>query len=158
MTPKAIVVGLFRKAKEEGRVHKYRKVGTVLARLASPGEIVTTVIDGVKETTNIAGKDSIVVRNTSGKGEFYVLTKNKFYDRYKADGPISTKWTRASPTGTCWAFEYVGEPFTFMAPWNEPMIVESGDFIAVNPKNEDDIYRIEKNVFRKTYKKMNYHL
>lgn len=43
-----------------------------------------------------------------------------------------------------------------MAPWNEPMTVESGDFIAVNPKDEDDIYRIEKNVFRKTYKKVNY--
>lgn len=62
MTPKAIVVGLFRKAKEEGRVHKYRKVGAVLARLAAPGEIVITVIDGVKETINTAGKDSIVVK------------------------------------------------------------------------------------------------
>lgn len=49
----------------------------------------------------------------------------------------------------------VAEKFTFDAPWGEPMLVEDGDYIAVaDINNLDDIYRIEQESFKKTYKKV----
>ena len=135
---------LFKEHKDPAK--KYKKVGTVVARAASEGEKIDTVIDGVKETTNTAHKGDWVV--TGPKGEEYIISGEKFDSRYKAtDKPNVFK-----ATGVCYAIEYRGLAFQFDASWGERMIMKSGDYLASLSPTGSEPYRIEREVFHKTYK------
>ncbi len=151
MKPKEAVIALFKKAEQTGLVAKYNKFGKVTVRKAKPGEVIDTIIGGKKETTNTAKTGDVVVQNPTG--ELYVMTESKFLGRYTVSGTIGAKPIAAKATGSCWAFQYKGQAFSFQAPWGEEMIVEPGDFIAQSAQgNYDDIYRIEKNAFKRTYR------
>jgi len=130
----------------------YKKQGLVQARLAIPGEKIETILDGVIETTNIAKDNDVIVKGI--KGEEYIVSSDKFKSRYIVVVPLSNLFFNYEPNGSCFAYEYVGESFSFMAAWNEPMIVNSGDYLATTDVSVPEVYRIEKEAFFLTYEKV----
>lgn len=129
---------------------RYQKIGTTFARLAYPGELITTVLDGYFETKNIAAVNEVVLKGT--KGEEHLIGYEKFHARYSVDKPLSSDYQSYSANGTCIAFEYTGDSIEFQAAWNEKMIINSGDFLATLDETVPEIYRIERDAFFKTYK------
>ncbi|MDU8350761.1 hypothetical protein RYA05_02515 [Pseudomonas syringae pv. actinidiae] len=130
-------------------VNRYKKTGTIQAKLAICGEKIDTVIDGVLETTNTAKEKDMVVKGPAG--ELYLIGYEKFASRYKVANEPTENFSDYEATGECFAFEYKGDDFSFTAPWNEEMIVKSGDFLASPDSKINEVYRIEKVVFAKTY-------
>ena len=144
------MVEMFKEAEDRGQDTRWRKNAVVMARLAVPGELVVTVIDGVEETRRTAGSDDVVVKGP--KGEEYATEGAKFRSRYETPDGMGPDWRKAVATGSCWAYEHAGAPYSFVAPWGEKMIVESGDRVAMPDKsNPKDLYRIEKGAFELTY-------
>lgn len=142
---------MFATALANGKVKHFKKYGTVLARPAKDGERVITVINGVKETENVAKSGDYVVQNPGG--EQYIISADKLNSRYKKATGGKSPWRAYTAKGECWGFKYNGTQFTFKAPWGEDMLVQKGDMIvSTNPKGGDDIYRIEKKAFAATYK------
>ena len=112
---------------------------------AEEQETVDTMIDGKKETTNKANAGDYIL--TGSKGERYVLTPEKFNDRYvmnKRTGKATTKQVKTRA-------KIAKEPISIKASWGEKMIVEPGDAIV---NNNGEIYRIEKEAFKNTYEKV----
>jgi hypothetical protein len=132
--------------------HLYKKVGSVMARLAKAGEEIVTAIDGKIETKNTAKENDVVIKGL--KGEEYIIGHEKFKARYTVNKPVSDDFTTYEPNGTCIAYEYQGESMVFMAPWNEEMIVHNGDFLATTDAFIPEVYRIERDAFFKTYQKL----
>lgn len=129
----------------------YKKFGAVMARLAKAGEEVLTIIEGQLETKNTAKENDVVVKGL--KGEEYIIRHDKFKARYTVNTPVTDIFTSYEPNATCIAFQYTGESLLFTAPWNEDMIVNSGDFLATLDEQVSEVYRIEKDAFYKTYKR-----
>ena len=152
------------KIAQEGKL--YNKKGGVFARSAKSGEVIETIINGVKETQNTASEGDFVVQNMTTSGEFYILTPDKIKKRYAESKDVEVpsnlkdqgfKFYKAK--GSCMALEYteeLGSPeeIRFMASWGEEMLCQRGDFL-VCPVNdgaiEKEVYRIEKNAFSETY-------
>lgn len=111
--------------------------------VAQNSKKIDTIIDGKTETTNTAKKGDYIL--TGSKGEKYVLSPQKFEQRYTmtSDGRAKTKPVQTK------AKKYKGPTMKFMASWGEEMILESGDFII---NNNGEYYRIEKEAFHNTYK------
>lgn len=130
----------------------YKKFGTVMARLAKVGEEIVTLIDGKVETKNTAKENDVIVKGL--KDEEYIIGHDKFKLRYSVDKPVTDTFTAYEPNGTCIAYEYTGASFLFKAPWDEDMIVNHGDFLATIDESVPEVYRIERNAFFKTYKKV----
>ena len=132
------------------RAKKYTKQGTVKARRAVEGETIETVIDGVKETTNTAKLNDIVV--TGIKGEQYILSVDQFIERYS--GPSVGKDDQEYECiGSTYAIQWNGRAITFEASWGETMILNRGDFLCSTDLSPNfDLYRIEKEIFAETYK------
>ena len=138
----------------------YAKSGTFLFRKAIEGETILTIVSGKLETIKTVKSTDFILRNieVGSSAETYSIDELSFWKRYdissiqviKIDG---IEWGTARAKGEIMAFEYSGPPIKFMAPWNEEMLCEEGDFLA-NPIGGDpsDIYRIEKDTFKKTYK------
>jgi hypothetical protein len=141
----------FAEALQADKVRAYRKRQNVVIRPAIPDEVVETVIDGERETVNTARAGDFVVRGT--KGEQYIISSETQAERYGAAvGAIRADGFREyEAKGTLHAFCYQGEPFKFVAPWGEDMIVNPGDYIGTPEIGSDHIYRIEKNAFAETY-------
>jgi hypothetical protein len=131
----------------------YQKIGTTFARLAYPGELITTILDGYFETKNIAAVNEVVLKGQ--KGEEHLIGYEKFHIRYSVDKPLSSEYQSYSANGTCIAFEYTGDSIEFQAAWNEKMIINSGDFLATTDTTISEVYRIERDAFFKTYKIIN---
>jgi len=133
-------------------VRTYRKSAIVAIRPAIAGEIIETWLEGERETVNTARPGDYVVRGVNG--EHYIITSGTLAKRY---GPPMTEpdaegFRQYTATGSCHAFEYEGQAFTFVAPWGEEMIVNPGDYIATPAIGSSDIYRIERNAFLATYR------
>jgi len=112
--------------------------------IAEKDRKVTTFIDGKQEKTNTAKAGDYIL--TGVKGEKYVSTPEKFNSKYIVKGDKAvTKPVRIK------AAPYFGKELSFKAPWGETMIVNSGDFLV---NADDGMYRIEKEIFPKTYKKI----
>ncbi len=153
MRPRSEVVELYKDAEYQGSVREFQKFGIVMARTAIEGEVVITMINGVEETRKTAGPNDMVVRNPGQ--EEYIISSDKFRQRYTLNQDMypGLVWVQYKAIGRCWAFMYTGDAFEFEAPWGEAMKVEPGDMIAItDPKNLDDIYRIEKTAFAETYR------
>lgn len=131
---------------------KYQKIGTVKARLAVPGKIVATIIDDKQETKNTAKANDMIV--TGSSNEQYILSFEKIMKRYKGPSP-STKDQIYEPTGICYAIQWNNKPAQFDASWGEHMIIEPDDMLCSTSEIPNgDLYRIEKNAFAKTYRKL----
>lgn len=112
------------------------------AREAADGEIVSTVINGIVETTNTAKVGDMII--TGLAGEEYIIPSIKFEKLYNKieDGLYVTKPDSIKAV-------QVTEKITFLAPWGSEMIALPGDYIAY--RSDSDAYRIEKGEFEKTY-------
>lgn len=156
--PISYVQAAFAVARDEDKVDHYEKFKKVDARPAIEGEEIVTIINGEEETKSTAKKGDFIVRSKGKNKEEYTVDGDKFKKRYEiVEGSEADEdgFQEYDPTGDCYAFKYDDDDFTFVAPWGEDMIVKSGDFIAsIDLENLDDIYRIEKDEFIDTYKKM----
>jgi hypothetical protein len=141
----------FAEALRANNVRTYRKKQTVAIRPAVADEVVETVIDGERETVNIAKSGDYVVRGA--QGEQYIIDSQTRAERYGA--PVGTPqpdgYREYEARGSVHAFRYDGEPFKFVAPWGEDMIVNPGDYIGTPQIGSDHFYRIEKNAFAESY-------
>lgn len=141
----------FENALRAGKVRLYRKSADVDIRPAVPDELIETVIEGERETVNTAKPGDYVVRGP--KGEQYIISAEILADRY---GPPLTAaqddgYRQYPAKGGLYAFRYEGEPFKFVAPWGEDMIVNPGDYIGTNVLGSNEFYRVEKDAFAVTY-------
>ena len=174
MLSKEQIFELFNTAEKK----QYQKRGRFLFRLATAPETVLTIVSGKLETIKTAVVGDIVLRNIEigSFAETYIVSEDTFKKRYdvvvepcfvhdksftERYNPAQRKvywidnirWCEAKAKGQIDAFRYErDDPFEFMAPWNELMLCEKGDYIA-RPigGDENDIYRIEKNTFQQTY-------
>jgi hypothetical protein len=147
----ADIAAKFEEALRAGKVHYYKKKGRVDIRPGVPGEVITTVIDGERETVNTAATGDYVVRGV--KGELYIIKAGALAKRY--GGPLTASdkdgFRRYPAKGDFYGFRYEGEPFKFVAPWNEDMIAKPGDYIGTNAMGSNEYYRVEQSAFAATY-------
>ncbi len=157
--PERDIKEMFAAALAAGRVGSAQKFKQVDARKAKPGEVIVTMIAGIKETeSKPAQPGDMVVRNRSpetGNEEILVAAK-EFAKRYRAaDGGAGTGgWREYRPIAPEMRFFIVSKAegsFRFIAPWGREMIVEVGDAIVQNPENPDDTYRVAAKSFMNTY-------
>lgn len=138
----------------KNKAEKYEKVGMFDCRAAKAGEEVVTIIGGEKETSNKAKTGDVVVKGP--EGEEYILSQAKFEARYHQDGKkLTSEYQKFRTKGFILAYMYEGKSFKFIASWDEEMLVNDGDYLATPSLSFpiDEVYRIEKKVFAKTYKK-----
>lgn len=146
------------KITKEGKI--FSKKGGVFARPAIDGEIIITIINNEVETKNIAKTGDYIISNNTSQSEQYILTKEKFLNRYtelvETNKKLKTGYKYYTSTGKCIALKMntIKSQITFIASWGESMICNSGDYLVM-PINHDqiifEIYRIEKNAFFETY-------
>ncbi len=137
------------------RAANYEKVGMFDCRAANDGETIVTVIGGQKETSNKAKAGDVVVKGP--EGEEYIISKAKFETRYHTDGKeLTSEYQKFKTKGFIQAYKHEGKSFKFIASWGEEMLVNDGDYLASTSLTSpvDEVYRIEKKVFAKTYKKV----
>lgn len=138
----------------------YVKSGSFIYRMAIPGEAIFTIVNGKLETIKIGEPTNFVLRNIEigSSAETYIIDEKNFWKRYEIVSGVEliidgTKWLGVKAKGEIMAFEYRGPNITFMAPWDAEMLCEEGDYIAWPiGSTKDDIYRIEKDTFKQTYK------
>lgn len=154
---------------ESQKREHYKKRGRFLFRPAVQNETILTIVDGKLESLKKANTEDIILRNIElgSSAETYIIAKGLFEKRYVITEEIHTvdnqKWTIVLAKGEIEAFCYSGDltfhngneeqSIQFMAPWNEMMLCNPGDYIArpLEGDNEFDIYRIEKDTFSMTY-------
>jgi hypothetical protein len=145
------IAAKFEEALRTGAVHHYKKMGKPDIRLATRGYVITTVIDGERETVNTAAAGDYVVRGV--KGELYIIKAEALAKRY--GGPLTAPdkdgFRRYPAKGDFYGFRYEGAPFKFVAPWNEDMIAKPGDYIGTNAMGSSEYYRVEQSAFAVTY-------
>lgn len=138
-----------------GATKRYKKHHKVLARIATFGEVVETVINGELETRQtVQGDYSVVIKNiTTESQEEYAIAFDKFLSRYDVgDQGLTPNWQEYLPTGEVDAYEWQNESAVFTAPWGEDMIIHKGDYLACIPGSVTDVYRIARDEFLHTYK------
>jgi len=132
----------------------YKKQGRVEARPATPGEEITTTLEGgAKETVNKAGEGDWIMTNPGG--EQYIISEKKFLGRYEAtdeNGVYSAK-------GYCRAITNpFGKSIEIMASWGSPQTGDERCLIAdtcdASGKVDGEPYLIDANAFSKTYKQV----
>ncbi len=106
-------------------------------------EIETHTDDG-KETTNTAKPGDYIFSGPSG--ELYVLKASKVKKMYTGEvgGTLVPEQTPRQVA------RYEGKQIEFMAPWDEPMVMKSGDYL-VKEQDDSGYYRIAKKEFEQTY-------
>lgn len=132
------------------QAESYEKFSKAQVRLAKSEEKVTTIIDGVVETSNTAKAGDVVVMGT--RGEEYIISEENFRARYQLEAQLSEQYQECKATGKCIAYSYNGPDMEFTAAWGEKMIVKNGDYLATTDKNVPEVYRIEKKAFHETYR------
>lgn len=136
-----------------------RKTARVWIRPAQTAEYIEThTADGL-ETANVAQTGDMVVRNTTEAGECYLLSTETVQKRYVPTGNTDGIWTEMAPVSRTQVLRLTPEilsqtaltaPFHFMARWQEPMIAQMYDYLAMPPGNTE-IYRIAAKEFDETY-------
>ncbi len=136
------------------------KTRAVDARRAEPGEVIETHIagEGLETRSAPARPGDMVVRNrceATGNEEF-LLSADVFVRKYSGPTGVSAQegWQEYSPVSEPVRFVYVPAmqaAFSFMAPWDEPMVARPGDIIAQDPADPSDTYRIARKAFDCTY-------
>jgi len=94
-------------------------------------------------------------------GEEYVMSSQKFKDRYTYKKRSKSGYSEYEPKGRITALEVnksflrklkLKEEFCFEAAWGSKMVVKEKDFL-VCPMGGDEIYRIARKEFFETYEK-----
>lgn len=139
---------------------KYQKTTRVKARLAVPGEEISSVTGDGLETKNKAGTGDFVVENATAAKERYIIKEESFHKKYTKDHAAEQGWDWYIAKGKIIAIEITGEvlqhfgwqsPVYFEAPWKESMVVKDGDFLVTPLPDKNEIYRIARTEFFETY-------
>lgn len=180
MRSQAEMIQHFMPLLREGGV--YRKNVTSFVRKAQKGEHVVTELHGKEETRRTVKDGSSWVVCARSAGEHYVVTDRQFRESYDAGSgrvientvPNAEKlheegFLEYDSKRKIWACKVdesgmrfvqdqgetspIAECSQFMAPWDEPMRVELGDYLATTYGEEEnmEIYRIERAAFGSTY-------
>lgn len=146
---------LYQHSKDAGLVKQAKKTAKVWVRDAHPQEVIETLISGELETSQIAGSDDVVVEATTNSREQYIISRELLNKRYLATKRKQIRkglaWKLYEPVGFAYVVEYEGPSATFMAPWNELMIIHKGDYLASTDNDSEFVYRIERSAFEQTY-------
>lgn len=154
------MIAMMAQARKDGRLQVARKTKPVDARPAKPGEVIVTVIAGQgRETASkpAAAGDQVVRNRCAPTGhEQYLVAAAKFSGKYQATGQPADAdgWREYRPVGAdmrVLVLDAATPPFTFTAPWGEPMVARGGDAIVQDPKDDRDVYRVERASFDCTY-------
>ena len=121
----------------------YRKCAAVTARSALLGLEIVTVVDGKRETQNVANAGDYVVRNPGG--EEYIVEKATFEGRYNL---VAGSEDTYLPIGAPVRAVPLPENVRFVAPWGEEQFINAGGFLL---DNAGDIYGIQNKEFFDTY-------
>ena len=124
---------------------RYKKYGTFTFEVANTSYLLYTYINGVCETTNTVNPGDYVI--TGPLNEQFALKPETFQKRYRIVGD-----NVAEATGECFGAPYKGESFDFTAPWGELTLCENNDFLVSPDDSFSSAYRIEGEVFAKTYR------
>ncbi len=142
---------------------KCAKKQNIWARVAAEGELITTITADGLETSNIAHKGDMIVKNQTIAKEMYVMKPSSFEQRYASyDEALSDSdgFQEYTPIGKIWALLMdatllyslnLPEAFYFEAPWGSSMICKENDYL-VCPPDFSQVYRIARKEFFETYK------
>lgn len=137
----------------------YRKKKNVYAKRLTREEAVATYTADGLETTNEGHQGDYVVRNQTNAQEQYVLTPEKFEDRYQWIGHAEDGFEEYQAVGQIIAVELsaehcaalgLAEEWTFEAAWGGDMVAKTGDYLAA-PMHLKEVYRIARQEFFETY-------
>ncbi len=143
--------------KDEGAT--YQKFRVVRARKAEKGEHITTVTSDGKETENVAESGDYLVENQTSARERYLVSSDKFRERYQKEDDEDDGWALYKPVGKVYAMELsktllsrldLQDEFEIEAPWGAAEVVKRDDFM-VCPPDFTEIYRIARQEFMETY-------
>lgn len=95
------------------------------------------------ETKNIAKPGDYILTGLSG--ERYVLTPEKFNDRYEIVDAMAIPKTEQRL-----AVQWDLDPVEFIADWGEPMVCLTDDYL-ISPIDMSEVYRVKESEFIKTY-------
>ncbi|MDX1941962.1 MAG: hypothetical protein SFU99_15475 [Saprospiraceae bacterium] len=158
ISQKELLKALIPLLQKEGK--QYAKYRPIHAKPAEEGEPIMTVTADGPETINTADEDDIIVKNTTYAGEQYLMSEEKFKQRYRWLRDLPNGWAEYQPIGKILAIELtdrilqkLGQPteFQFEASWGEAMVAKKGDYLAV-PLDLRQTYRIARQEFFETYK------
>lgn len=139
----------------EGRLASgaYVKATTVTARKGTVGERISTIMsNGLHETDNVVSEDANgnvdwVVTNIAG--EQYVVKDAVFREKYEPEGSTPDTF---KPKEKPIVAGQIHENISFIAPWGEVMNLLAGGYLVFS--DMEDIYGIQENEFKMTYKKL----
>ncbi len=137
----------------------YIKSKQIKAREAREGEIIITITQDGIETKNRAKSGDFIVENQTNAKEQYIVSREKFRQRYIVDKKHDNEWSIFKPIGRIIAIQLTDKiiyelglkrEFNIMASWGEKMVVKQGDMLVV-PLDFSEVYRIAKQEFSETY-------
>ena len=146
--------------------HVFCKTAKAMAKLATEDGVLETVVRGTVETSKSYEKGDFIIQGT--EGERYTMAPLDFltrYDRLRPEPPddstLEGEGFQLYPAkGKVWALQItehdISESFPagqFIAPWGSPMLMTPEDFFAMPFPAGNEIYRIEKIAFQRTYAK-----
>lgn len=143
--------------KKRGRI--YKKHQKIYARKAKRRERISTYTSDGKETTNTAKPGDYIVKNQTEAKEEYVLSPQKFRDRYQYIRRSKAGYSEYLPIGKICAMKItkalleknkLKKKFYFEASWGSRMVVKENDYL-VCPLTYNEIYRIAEKEFFETY-------
>lgn len=148
--------------KEKGQLHQKSK--NIFARKGEKGECIVTKTSDGKETENSVKDDSsFVVKNQTDAGEEYIVTQQKFQEKYTLIGEGKGNYQEYQSKGKVQAIKLTrklwnelklsDKQFYFEPPWKGSMVAKLYDYI-VCPPDFSEIYRIARKEFWETYKKI----
>lgn len=134
----------------DNNVLKYKKFGTIKAKLAKDGDVINTIIKGEKETETTTKEGDVIIFGILG--ERYVINKETFKKRYLGM-PLTKSYQIYDSIGKTYAALWEDSNEEFIDSWGEDMIINTGDYLCSPTKKPNgQIYRIQKDAFIKTYK------
>jgi hypothetical protein len=123
-----------------------KKSFDVNARILTKPEKITTVVDGVVETTKNGKIGDYVL--TGPKGEEYTVDPKTVESKYTVNKIGDNKAILTTKPVTI-DYSIADKDMTFTASWGEDMIANPGDALVYEDGKLS--YRIEKDIFEKTY-------
>ncbi len=159
LTKKKTYVLFYPILKSDGK--KYFKHKKVKARIASDQEIIHTDLQGQRETTNKAIPGDYIVKNATKSKEQYIIKPEVFEKRYHKIKTYKNGWSLYQSIGEVIAVKLnnnlirqldLPDKFQITPDWNSPQTIGLNDYIVM-PPDESEIYGIEENAFKETYRK-----
>ncbi len=130
-------------------IKSYIKIANIRAEVAQGGENVLTVLEnGTVETFFVANKGDYIITNPAG--EQYVVTKEKFVQRYEPCFELGKNCYKPKPVVQ--KFIQTDEDICLIGSWGNEQFIKAGGFINIT--EEDNIYGCAKEEFLATYQEV----